>query len=101
MRPPGRCSSRRRAFPRTRSGTWACGSPLEVPEPDVPIADGVLVILERERQPVGMGCIWRAALVRGGARQGDVVLHQDAVMKHGKRRGALQRAIRGEAGPVK
>src|SRR5690606_38879311 len=52
------------------------------PDPDVAEPDRLAVILERKRQPVGVGLVGRAHLMAGGSQQRHVLLDQDAVVQH-------------------
>jgi len=56
-------------------------------EPDVAVADWVIVVLQGERQLLGTGGVRRPHVVAGGAGQLDVVLDQHAVVKRGDVRG--------------
>ena len=56
---------------------------LKCAEPDIPVADGIPVVLERKGQLIGMSLVGRAGLVGGRAGQLNVVVHQDAVVEYG------------------
>src|ERR1043166_7494917 len=75
-------------------------SSLELPHPDIPVPHRMTVILQRERQPVGVRLVGGPLLVAGGAGERDVVLHQHAVMEDGHPRRAQELALAVEAGPV-
>src|SRR5712664_1070092 len=51
--------------------------------PNIAVADWVIVVLHGERQLLRPGGVWRPHVVAGGAGQLDVVLDQHAVVKRG------------------
>ncbi len=55
--------------------------------PDVAVADGLVMVLEEQRELGGVGFVRRASLVPGRAGQHDVVLDQDVVVKNSEARG--------------
>ena len=55
--------------------------------PNIAVADWVIVVLQGERQLLGTGGVRRPHVVAGGAGQLDVVLDQHAVVKRGDVRG--------------
>lgn len=63
---------------------------LQVADPDVAVADRMVVVLQCDRKFVGAGGIGRADVMAGGAGEFNVVLNQDTVMDHSHVRGARQ-----------
>src|SRR5690348_9717983 len=57
-------------------------SRLEVPDPDVPIADGIAVILQHQRQSIGVWAVVRPAPVHRPTGDNRIVLHQHAIVEH-------------------
>ncbi len=55
---------------------------LQLSHPDVAEADGVAVVLERDRALVGMGLVFRRTMVGGVAQQLEMVLDDHAIVKH-------------------
>src|SRR4029077_15199246 len=73
----------------------------QLANPDVAIAYGMAVILQQQRQPVGVRRVMRALPVHRPAGDDRVVLDEHAVVQHGHPRRVAYRAVRREAGPVK
>ncbi len=63
-----------------------CSDPLSLgsylSHPDVPVANRITVILQQQRQLVGVGNVGRPLVVPSGAAECDVVLDQNAVIVH-------------------
>src|SRR5205807_10659544 len=74
-------------------------SRFQFADPDVAVAHGMVVVLQRQRQLVGSWFVRRAHMVPGGAGELDVVLHQNAIVKNGFARGArqLSRSVKARA----
>src|SRR5439155_15314079 len=70
---------------KTKSRSWR-----EFAEPDVAVADGMVVVLEGERELVWTCGVRRADVMPGGAGEFDVVLREDAVVEDGDMRGASE-----------
>src|SRR5438309_4142512 len=73
----------------------------QLADPDVAIAYGMAVILQQQRQPVGMRCVMGALPVHRPAGDDRVVLDEHAVVQHRHPRRVAHGAVRCEAGPVK
>ena len=61
------------------TASWLDGR--DFAEPDVAVADGMIVILQREREPAGVGLVRLAG--DGGALNFHVVLHENSIVKEG------------------
>src|SRR5678815_244686 len=72
----------------------------ELAKPDVPVPDRMSVVLQRQRQLVGMRGIRWARLVGGGPGEHHPILHQHAVLEHRHDRRLEQLSPAVEAGPV-
>src|SRR5437763_17016015 len=73
----------------------------ELADPDGAVAHGMAVILQQQRQPVGVRRIVGALAVYRPAGDARVVLDEHAVVQHGHPRRVAHRPVRREAGPVK
>src|SRR6266704_1745975 len=70
-------------------------------DPDVAVAHWMVMVLQRQRQFFRLRFVRRPFAVSRRAAQFHVVLHEDAVMKHGDAGGAQQLSILIEARAVK
>src|SRR5882762_10095080 len=73
---------------------------LQLPDPDVPVARRVTVVLQEEGKPVRMRLVVRTRGVHGPAGDDRIVLHQRPVVQHRYPRRVVYRTIRREPGAV-
>ena len=66
------------------------GCQLQAANPDVAVADWVIMILQRERQFFRCGRVRRPRVMRGRSGQLDIVLHQRSIVKNRYARRATQ-----------
>src|SRR5215472_13362283 len=89
------CLNPRLQEPRKVLGSSFSG--FQFPNPDVAVAHGMVVVLERERKLIGPWFVWRTRMVRGRTGEFDVVLHQHAIVKNGFARGTCELSCRVKA----